>query len=557
MPNGPTLILAPRGRDAAVIAAALCEIGVETRREASLAEFVQDLGVASAAVITEEALVHENKTDLARWIANQPPWSDLPFILLVLREAGNGRRSSELIELLGNVTVLERPLALTSLKSAVRAAIRGRARQRQSQQYLLELEELAATLERRVSERTAQLTRANQRLQAEIAERELTESALRQAQKMEALGQLTGGVAHDFNNLLMAMIGNLELLRNRVKDERLVRWTDNAMAAANRGARLVKQLLAFSRKQHLQPQPVAINDLMSDIEELISRTLGAGIVLDVVRDPGLWRATVDPNQLEMVILNLAINARDAMPNGGKLTIETKNLEAAPGNMSELAPGSYVGIAVSDTGHGMSQEIMARAFDPFFTTKPPGRGTGLGLSQVYGFARQSGGAVRIDSAPGRGTTVQIMLPRASEPVPRRQVGAAKEVVAAGGATILVVDDDEDVLKTASGMLCDLGYTVVRAADREQALESLRCHLIDVALIDLVMPHTSGTELAAQLRKLRPDLPVLFCSGLSDHRAAQSDEICEQNFIAKPYNGRELALKLTTVLAKDRSPVSVTR
>lgn len=280
--NGPVLVLAPFGRDAGVVCAALREVGVEALQQASLSEFVANLNEAAAAVITEEALVHEHRGALAHWIANQPPWSDFPFVLLTLRTGQNGAALTELIELLGHVTVLERPLAATSLKSAVLAALRGRRRQRQAEQYLGQLKRLADTLERRVEERTAQLSEANKRLREEMVERERTEVALRQAQKMEAVGQLTGGIAHDFNNLLMAIIGNLELIARRVEDERIQRYVRNAMHGAQRGAKLVRRLLTFSRKQRLAPEPVDVNQLVGTVAEMLSRTLGASIRVDVI-----------------------------------------------------------------------------------------------------------------------------------------------------------------------------------------------------------------------------------------------------------------------------------
>ena len=410
--TGPALVLAPVGRDAAVICSMLQADGTASLERRSLAELVTDLNGASSAVIAEEALIHEDRQELARWIANQPPWSDFPFIFLTLRAARNPDPS--LIELLGNVTVLERPLAATSLKSAVKAAVRARARQRQTAGYLDQLTHLTDTLERRVEERTRQLAEANQRLKAEMAERERTELALRQAQKMEAVGQLTGGIAHDFNNLLTTISGNLQLLGRSVEEERQQRYVQHAMHGVERGAKLVKQLLAFSRKQHLSPESVDINELAGVVGELLSRTIGAGIHVEVATKQGLWPALVDATQLELVLLNLAFNARDAMPQGGTITIETACLDRVGAHLSgELQPGQYVRVSVKDTGTGMTPEVLARAFDPFFTTKAPGKGTGLGLSQAYGFARQSGGAIKIESEFGRGTVVSIFLPRSTE------------------------------------------------------------------------------------------------------------------------------------------------
>jgi signal transduction histidine kinase len=540
----PVLILAPLGRDASVIESALSEAGLETWTQPDLATLVANLNYASTAVITEEALTRANKAQLAHWINGQPSWSDFPFILLIFRKRDNGASLSDIIELLGNVTILERPLALTSLKSAVRAAARARARQRQSEQHLRDLQEAAATLETRVRERTFQLETMNARLLSEIAEREKTEAALRQSQKMEAVGQLTGGVAHDFNNLLMAVLGNLELLRPHIQDGRLLKYATNAIAAANRGATLVKQLLAFSRKQRLSPEVTIINDLVSEMEELISRTIGSDIRMQISCDPNLWPALVDPTQLELMILNLAINARDAMPKGGTLTLETKNLEYPPPE-AELAPGQYICIGVSDTGHGMPPDVIARIFEPFFTTKPPGKGTGLGLSQVYGFAKQSGGGVRVESEPGHGTAVRIFLPRAHQPLVSQRVNQSIHE-GSPPPSILLVDDDQQVLQTASSILEDLGYKVISASDSEAALVCLGSNEVDAALIDLMMPDVSGFELATQIRELRPKMPILFCSGFPESINTAHRELSESNFIAKPYRAYDLAAKLRRIL-----------
>ncbi|WOH54372.1 ATP-binding protein [Bradyrhizobium sp. sBnM-33] len=420
--TGPALVLAPVGRDAAVICSMLQADGTASLERRSLAELVADLDGASSAVIAEEALIHEDRNEFARWIANQPPWSDFPFILLTLRAA----RSPDpgLIELLGNVTVLERPLAATSLRSAVKAAVRARARQRQTASYMDQLTNLTDTLERRVEERTRELADANQRLTAEMAERERTELALRHAQKMEAVGQLTGGIAHDFNNLLTTITGNLQLLGRSVEEQRQQRYVRNAMHGAERGAKLVKQLLAFSRKQHLSPEPVDINELAGVVGELLSRTIGTGIRIEIATEEELWPALVDATQLELMLLNLAFNARDAMPQGGTITIEMARLDRVEDHLSgELQPGQYVCVSVKDTGTGMSPEVLARAFDPFFTTKAPGKGTGLGLSQAYGFARQSGGTIKIESELGRGTVVRIFLPRATGTAAGEGIGKA--------------------------------------------------------------------------------------------------------------------------------------
>lgn len=546
-PDGPVLVLAPFGRDATVVCSTLRDVGIHALQQSSLSELVANLNDAAAAVIAEEALVHEHRGALAHWIANQPPWSDFPFVLLTLRTGQNGPGLTELIELLGHVTVLERPLAATSLKSTVLAAIRGRRRQRQAEHYLLQLKQLAGTLERRVEERTQQLLEANKRLRDEIVERERTEVALRQAQKMEAVGQLTGGIAHDFNNLLMAIIGNLELIARRVEDERVQRYVRNAMHGAQRGAKLVGQLLSFSRKQRLAPEPVDVNQLVDTVAEMLSRTLGASIRVDVVTQKDLWPALVDATQLELMLLNLAINARDAMPQGGLLTIETSVLHGVPEDLrTDLKPGEYVSIAVKDTGTGMPPDVLARAFDPFFTTKEPGKGTGLGLSQVYGFARQSGGTAKIESEVGRGTVVRILLPRSTDAVVGsndRQLGISS---VGERERILVVDDDASVLETTRSMLDDLGYQAIAADNLDAALTTLSHQAIDLAIIDLAMPGVSGVDVGLELQRKQPGLPVVYCSGYPDLIEQTGKRMNGNMLLSKPFSSRELSATLETVL-----------
>ncbi|MBO4225761.1 response regulator [Bradyrhizobium neotropicale] len=545
--GGPVLVLAPFGRDARVVCSALRDVGIQASEQSSLSELVSSLNDAAAAVIAEEALVHEHRGALAHWIANQPPWSDFPFVLLTLRTGNNGPALTELIDLLGHVTVLERPLAATSLKSAALAAVRGRRRQRQAEQYLGQLKQLADTLEQRVQERTEQLSEANKRLRDEMVERERTEVALRQAQKMEAVGQLTGGIAHDFNNLLMAIIGNLELIARRVEDERIQRYVRNAMHGAQRGAKLVGQLLTFSRKQRLAPGPVDVNQLVGTVAEMLSRTLGASIRVDVVTHKDLWPALVDATQLELMLLNLAINARDAMPDGGLLTIETNVLHGVPEDLqTELKPGEYVSIAVKDTGTGMTPDVLARAFDPFFTTKEPGKGTGLGLSQVYGFARQSGGTAKIESQIGRGTVVRILLPRSTDVLvgsEDRQLGTPR---AGAREHILVVDDDASVLETTRSMLDDLGYQAIAADNLDAALATLSHQAIDLAIIDLAMPGVSGLDVGLELQRHQPGLPVVYCSGYPDLIEETGKRMNGSMLLSKPFSSRELSAKLEAML-----------
>ncbi|MCK1571408.1 ATP-binding protein [Bradyrhizobium sp. 174] len=540
--NGPALVLAPVGRDAAVICSMLQADGTFALEQRSLTELVGNLGEAAAAVIAEEALTHEDRGSLARWILNQPPWSDFPFVLLTLRAARNPQ--PDLVELLGNVTVLERPLAAASLKSAVKAAVRARVKQRQTESYLDQLTHLTDSLERRIEDRTHELANANRRLMAEMVERERTEVALRHAHKMEAVGQLTGGIAHDFNNLLTTIMGNLQLLGLRIEDERLQRYLRNAMHGAERGAKLVKQLMAFSRKQHLAPEPIDINELAGVVAELLSRTIGTGIRLEVATQEGLWPALVDPTQLELMLLNLAFNARDAMPTGGTIVIETTALNRVPDQLArELKAGQYVCISVKDTGTGMPPDVLARAFDPFFTTKAPGKGTGLGLSQVYGFARQSGGTVKIETELGRGTVVRIFLPRSTKAVVAGQ--GSSEPTASARGTALVIDDDADVRETTGGMLETLGYRVVATDDLEAALAALGRESVDLALVDLAMPKISGVDVGRQLRQRSPRLPILFCSGFPDLIEENRKRISKEAFLSKPYSLADLAAKIEAI------------
>ncbi len=349
------------------------------------------------------------------------------------------------------------------------------------------MRELNARLEDAVAERTSELL--------------VKDEALRQSQKMEAVGQLTGGIAHDFNNLLQIIIGNLETVQRHLPDNaRLQRAAGSAMSGAKRAASLTQRLLAFSRRQPLDPKPIAANGLISNLADLLQRTLGEAIAIESVQGADLWAVEVDPNELEAALVNLAVNARDAMPDGGGLTIETANThldEAYAAHHTEVAPGQYVMIAVSDTGVGMDPETLDKVFEPFFTTKPVGKGTGLGLSQVYGFVKQSGGHVKIYSEPGRGTTVRLHLPRylGEEDAPSDE----DEPLAPEGEseTILIVEDDEDVRSYSVESLRELGYRVLEAHDGPAALRILeRDQAIDLLFTDVVLPNgLTGAQIAA--------------------------------------------------------------
>jgi signal transduction histidine kinase len=410
-----------------------------------------------------------------------------------------------------------------------------------------------------------------QRVQEEIAERMKAEGALRQAQKMEAIGQLTGGVAHDFNNLLTVIIGGLDNIARQLdagsvgRDEaRLRRAVDMATHSAERAATLTSRLLAFSRRQALDPKPLKADRLVHDIGELLQRSIGEHITLELVASPGLWPALADPNELEQALLNLAVNARDAMPGGGKLTIETQNVfldEAYLSTVPEpVSPGQYVMIAVSDTGHGMDDETVSHVFEPFFTTKETGKGTGLGLSQVYGFLRQSGGHVRVYSEVGQGTTVKLYLPRyhgevASPPVPAQRPDVS---LLRGKELVLIVEDDDGVRAYSGGVLRELGYTVIEATDAASALAALEQHPgVDLLFTDVVLPGgVHGHKLAAQVRERRPGVQVLFTSGYTRNAIVHNGRLDPGvQLITKPFTFEELALRVRLILdAPGRSIVN---
>ena len=366
-----------------------------------------------------------------------------------------------------------------------------------------------------VEEPTRELAAANARLRTEIGARELAQMALVQAQKMEAVGQLTGGIAHDFNNLLTAVSGSLELLEAQTSDEKSLRLLQTAQRGAARGAKLTQSLLAFARKQHLELAAADLNSVIAEMSEMLRSSVGAPVDIRQSLASELWPVMIDVNQIETALLNIAINARDAMPQGGTLLIETANIDGGSAEPpDEMAGRDCVLVSMRDTGTGMSPEVVDHAFEPFFTTKEIGRGTGLGLSMLFGVVRQSGGAVRIHSRVRVGTTVQIYLPRAIETAPPR-LGRRMRAPLAGGARILVVDDDPDVRWVAAECLREVGYDVTVAHAGGSALTALeRGEPFDLVVIDLAMPGLSGAETVRLVRRTRPNLKALFCTGYAD-------------------------------------------
>lgn len=388
----------------------------------------------------------------------------------------------------------------------------------------------------------------------DISDRSEMEAQLRQAQKMEAVGQLTGGVAHDFNNLLQVISGNLQLLEKHIpREPRAQRRLQNAIDAVARGSRLAGQLLSFARRQQLAPQATNLGRVIRGMDDLLRRALGEAIEIETVIAGGLWTTYVDPTQVESALLNLAVNARDAMAGRGKLTIEAGNAwldDNYAAKHVEVAPGQYVVVAVTDTGCGMLPEIIERAFDPFFTTKAPGEGTGLGLSMVHGFVKQSGGHIKIYSEVGQGTTVRLYLPRSRMREDERIEAAPAGAAVGGTEVVLLVEDDEDVRATAADMLSDLGYSVLKARTAEDALVIVDSGAsIDLLFTDVVMPGSLGAaELARKVQLRLPGVPVLFTSGYTDNAIVHGGRLDDGvELLSKPYAREELARKLRKVIA----------
>lgn len=532
------LVLAPNGRDAFVARDMLSEAGMRGDVVADIGELVRALEAgAGCGVVTEEALSGTDLYPVSRWLEAQPEWSDFPFILLTQRGGGLERNPSanRYLGVLGNVTFLERPFHPTTFVSLAQSALRGRRRQYDARARLQELNQLAADLERRVEERTA--------------EHEAAVAQLHEAQKIETLGQLTGGVAHDFNNLLTPITGALDLLFRRYGDQdpRTHRLLSNALQAADRAKTLLQRLLGFARRQALKTEPVDLDRLLSGMRDLISSSVGPTIRLKVRCEPNLPPALIDPNQLELAILNLCVNARDAMPQGGQLTILAEGAAIGPMSTPRIVPGLYLRISVIDAGIGMDSETLARAIEPFYSTKEVGRGTGLGLSMVHGLTAQLGGGFHLTSALGEGTRVDLYLPVADEGAPAAR--ESRMAIASGigrPLKVLLVDDEDLVREATAEMIRDLGHEVAEASGAEEALAMLRNGLeIDVTVTDYLMPGMDGGEFARRLGATHKDVRILLITGYT----GAAEDVLHLPRLSKPFGQAELSSALASLFTDE--------
>jgi len=546
------LIHAPRGRDAAVICRVVEDMALAAEICPSAADMLHQLDEGAAtAVMTEESIAQLPEARLRDWLTMQSSWSDFPFIVLAAREMPQrSQRALAALQALGNVILLERPVRTETLARAIDAAVRARRRQYATRMHLTQIgearadvERLNTELEQRIASRTRELADANDRLMAEVAERERAQAALLQGQKMEAIGRLTGGIAHDFNNLLHVVNMNLDLVARVAKDDKVLSISGRAKAAVGKGAKLTGQLLSFARNQSLLPRLTDVNALLMGVQELIGVSVGPRIQVDVdLCELPAW-AVLDANQLEMAVLNLAVNARDAMAAGGRLKLMTRH---GDGGDVGLASGDYVVVSVSDTGVGIAPAMLGKVFDPFFTTKPVGSGTGLGLSQVYGFAQQSGGLAMVRSEIGHGTEVRLYFPASTERGLATVAANEPELVdTAARHRLLLIEDDAEVRRAIAESLMLLGYVVTEAPDGLSGLAALSSGPHDLLVVDYAMPGMNGAEVITKARAILPKLPVILATGYAD-MAEVGRVLGTHSILIKPFDIRTLSEAVSKAL-----------
>lgn len=534
------LVLAPKGRDAAVIGKVLQGRQIATTECATSEQLVAllDQGAAGA-IVTDDSFAGDNFEPLRLWLQAQPPWSDFPFIVLTSKRPEAGAESAVgLLHGLGNFILLERPVNADTLARAAASAVRARLRQYETRRTLDELTQARSTvhalnleLEDRIAARTEALAAANDRLMLEISERERAQASLVHVQKLEAVGRLTGGIAHDFNNLLQVVSMNVDLVMRKAGDPKLVELAGKAKQAVGKGAKLTAQLLSFARTQSLLPKAVDINELITGMRDLIGVSAGAQIALELHLCEAPAFATVDAVQLEMALLNLAVNAKDAMCGKGALVVATRCMQG--GGIDGLSPQRHVVVSVTDTGTGIPKALLAKVFEPFFTTKPLGSGTGLGLSQVYGFARQSGGTARVESTVNEGTTVEIWFPAIAPEAASEAMAAAPAPGRYALRQILVVEDDAEVRRVIVESLESAGHTVRSAASGEEGLVQMRQARPDLLMVDYAMPGMNGAQLIAQVRAMDSATPILLSTGYAD-MAEVARVLPSTSILLKPFD-----------------------
>lgn len=488
---------------------------------------------------------------LAEFMRGNERARHIPIIFLTAGTADSQRRFRGYGA--GAVDFIHKPIEPDELCGKANVFFDLALQRRQLEANARQLADASKSLEAQVRERTIELERALQRLTVETQEREKVEASLRQSQKMEAVGQLTGGIAHDFNNMLMGVTGSLDLMRRYIaagRYDKVDRYMETASVAAGRAAALTQRLLAFSRRQSLDPRPVDVNELMQSMSDLIERAADERIDYRLELGKSLPAAIVDPHQLESAVLNLAINARDAMPEGGVLTIETQAVdvdEAFAATCPDLAPGRYLMIAVSDTGVGISEQVIEKVFEPFFTTKPLGQGTGLGLSMIYGFVRQSGGHVRIHSQVGLGTSVKLYLP-VTDAQPAALARSRLSAARGEGQRVLIIEDEPAVRILVREVLEELQYEAVEFADPLAAVPYLASdERIDLMISDVGLPGMNGPELAKTARAHRPHLPILFITGYVENAAVRSGFLASNmSMLTKPFSLDDLAAKVNEMI-----------